>query len=214
MARIYLFSKTPHSDVEFIPILETHFFYPNIDFQRYDAIVITSKVAIEALENISTIWREKPILSIASSTHRLAEHYGAKLLARGDGYGDSLYDIIVNRYSHLKWLYPRPKRVASDFFTRVIAAGVTMEDVEVYETTCNKNYSHLEIKSEDVIIFTSPFSIECFSQYYTFAPQQKVVAIGKTTAKALPLHVVPVVSDTPSVEACVALAKGMINNEA
>ena len=210
MARIYLFSKTPHHEVVHIPILDTTFFCPTIDFDRYDAIVITSKVAIEALERISPKWREKKILSIASATQQLAKAYGVELLQRADGYGDSLYSVIIERYSHLKWLYPRPKRVASDFFKRVVASGVSMDDIEVYETTCNSDAAHLEIDSDDILIFTSPFTIECFLSYYTFAPKQKVVAIGRTTAKALPSHIEVTLSDTPTINSCVTAAKSLL----
>ncbi len=204
---IFLFSKTSHPDVTHVPILETHFLQPTIDFHDYDAIVLTSKQAVTALEQISPEWKKLPALSVSAKTEEMVKKAGGTLLERGDGYGDSLDEIIVNKYASLRWLYPRPKVVASNFKERVKEKGVVMDDVIVYETSCNNSCGDIVLPDNAILIFTSPFTIACFSELFSFQTGFRVVVIGATTAKALPKGVKFVMPDIPNVDGCVAIAK-------
>ena len=210
MKNIFLFSKTSHPDVTHIPILNTNFLKPNINFENYDAIVLTSKQAVTALDNISPKWKSIPALSIASKTEEMVRNAGGTLLDRGEGYGDMLDDIIATKYATLRWLYPRPKIVASNFKERVKARGIVMDDVIVYETSCNETCKEILLPEDAILIFTSPFTIECFMKFYEFKSSYKVIAIGKTTAAALPKNVNYVMPDTPNVDACVTLARKLL----
>ena len=207
---IYLFSKTSHPDVTHIPILNTNFLQPDINFENYDAIVLTSKQAVTALENISEQWKKIPALSIASKTEEMVKHAGGTLLDRGNGYGDTLDDIIATKYASLRWLYPRPKVVASNFKERVKERGIVMDDVVVYETSCNETCKEIVLPEDTILIFTSPFTIECFLEFYEFKRSYRVIAIGKTTASALPKNIDFVMPNTPNVDACVTLAKKLL----
>ncbi len=207
---IFLFSKTSHPDVTHIPVLATHFFQPKIDFRQYDAIVLTSKQAVTALEKISSDWKAVPALSVASKTAEMVEKAGGKLLETGDGYGDSLADIIMNNYASYRWLYPRPAVVASDFKERVKRAGVRMDDIIVYETSCNRACRDIKLPDGAILVFTSPFTIACFMEFFTFKSSYKVVVIGKTTAKALPKNIKYQMPDVPTVDASVLLAKKLL----
>ncbi len=206
---IYLFSKTVNTEVTHVPILLTEFMQPAIDFTHYDAIVLTSKQAVIALEQISHEWRRLPVLTIADFTAQQARSAGAAVLEHGGGYGDSLAEIIINGYSHWRWLYPRPEVVASDFAKRVNAAGVSMEGVIVYKTTCNPKTALLHLEADAVIIFTSPLTVACFLQQQQFQASHTVIAIGKTTASALPHGLDVLMPKTPSVQGCVDLARAL-----
>ena len=206
-APIYLFSKTSHPDVDYIPILAIEFLQPAIDFTKYDAIVLTSKQAVTALDKIGKAWTEVPVLTIADLTADMALKSGATVMSKGDGYGDSLTDIIINGHRDKRWLYPRPEVVAYDFGQRVRNAGVDLDDVVVYKTSCNTDAGHKRIEDDAVLIFTSPFTIDCFLHFYQFKPTHKIVAIGKTTRLALPDNVEAVMPEKPSVASSVALAQ-------
>jgi len=212
-AKTFLFSKTSHPEVTHIPILNTTFLRPEIDFSKYDAIVLTSKQAVTALEKISSEWRKVPALSIASKTEEMVKSVGGTLLERGEGYGDTLDEIIAAKYAALRWLYPRPKVVASNFQERVKARGVEIDDVIVYETSCNESCREIVLPDDAIVIFTSPFTIECFLKFHTFKSSHKVIAIGRTTASALPEGVSYVMPKTPGVDACVLLAQEMSSVE-
>ena len=196
-----------------VPILNTTFLQPKINFSDYDAIVLTSKQAVRALNKISSAWKKIPALSIASKTEEMVQNSGAVLLDRGEGYGDTLDDIIVKKYHDLRWLYPRPKVVASNFMERVKEQGIKIEDAVVYETSCNSTCQTLELPDNAILIFTSPFTITCFLEYFEFLPTYRVVVIGKTTAKSLPKNLVSEMPDTPNVDSCVRLAKEIQERE-
>ncbi|MCJ7766200.1 MAG: uroporphyrinogen-III synthase [Thiovulaceae bacterium] len=204
---IFLFSKTSHPDVTHVPILDTFFLQPEIDFSRYDALVLTSKQAVTALEKVSPGWKRVPALCVASKSAEMVRAAGGKLLESGDGYGDSLADIIINKYASYRWLYPRPRAVASDFKARVVKAGVKMDDLIVYETSCNRACQEIELPDDAILIFTSPFTIACFLELFELKTSYRVVVIGKTTAKALPLNTKYSMPDQATVDASVLLAK-------
>ena len=204
---IYLFSKTPHDDVTHIPILLTQFLQPAIEFVNYDAIVVTSKQAVTALGKISPDWKTLPILCVAEGTAQMAQESGASVLEYGEGYGERLADIIIERYGEKRWLYPRPEVVASDLGDRVKRAGVDLDEVVVYRSYCNPDVAQTELKKAAVMIFTSPSAIECFMKFFRFETGQKVVVIGETTKASLPEGVDAFMPEAPSVEACVALAE-------
>ncbi len=206
---IYLFSKTESSEVTHVPILLTEFFQPAIDYSQYDAIVLTSKQAVVALEKINHEWTRLPVLSIAALTARQARSAGANVLEYGAGYGNSLANIIIHNYPDLRWLYPRPEVVASDFAKRVETAGVSMEGVVVYKTTCNPEVASLRLEENAILIFTSPLTIACFLQQHQFHPSNTVIAIGVTTASALPNGVDALMPKKPSVQGCVDLARAL-----
>ena len=205
--RVYLFSKTAYEGVHYIPILSTDFLQPVIDFTRYDAIVLTSKQAVPALNKISDAWKKIPLLTIADKTAQEARQAGATVMLSGKGYGDPLAQIIIRDFADKRWLYPRPEVVASDFGQKVREAGVQMDEAVVYKTSCNESCSKVALDTQAVLVFTSPFTIACFLKYYHFKPTYKVVAIGKTTAGALPKGVSFEMPQKPTVEAAVKLAQ-------
>jgi len=53
---IYLISKTPHSGVSHIPILSIHFLTPEINFDTYEGIIVTSKQGALALKHYAPDW--------------------------------------------------------------------------------------------------------------------------------------------------------------
>ena len=203
---IYLFSKTSHDDVNHIPILETRFLTPAIDFECYDAIVLTSKQALTALEKAGYPWKSLPVLAVAGATAKAAEALGARLLAVGSGYGGDLGALICSDFPRMRWLYPRPVRTASDFAERVRSKGVDLDEKVLYETRCNAAAA-ISLPDDAVLIFTSPFTIECFMKQYRFLPTHRVIVLGRTTASTLPAGIRASMPDSPSVDEAVALAK-------
>ncbi len=81
--KIYLFSKTENSEVNHVPILLTEFLEPEINYDNYDAIVLTSKQSVIALENINHEWIKLPVLTIANFTANQARAAGAEVLEHG-----------------------------------------------------------------------------------------------------------------------------------
>ncbi len=214
MYPIYLISNTSPNDkaVIHLPMLGTSWLTPAIDFSRYDGIILTSKNGAEAMERIDAAWKTLPVICVGSATKKTAAAYGADVIETGNGYGDAIYDLIRERYAHLRWLYARPKVVASDFAERLRKAGTAIDEAVVYETVCNAEAPQPELPEEAVLIFTSPSALRCFEQRYRLLPTHTLVVIGTTTQKAADGHRVHVAPE-PTVDACVTLAKQLAKDQ-
>jgi uroporphyrinogen-III synthase len=205
---IYLISFTPPNDPDIIhlPMLATKWRHPKIDLTRYGGIILTSKNGVEALERIDPAWKSLPVLCVGKATQRRAEELGCNIMAVSNGYGNGFYDIIRTRYADKRWLYARPRIVASDFAQRLREDGVTVEEAVVYETVCRSEQLDTEIAKDAVLIFTSPSAVACFRSRFDYHPAQAIVVIGHTTGKSVtdrPVHV----AQEPTVASCITLAK-------
>lgn len=207
---IYLISKTPYAGVIHIPILSIHYLHPLIDFTRYNGIIVTSKQAALALEHYTFDWTRLKVICVGESTAQSMRELGAKQIDVADGYGMSIASILTKESG--RWLYCRPKEIASAWPERVREEGVGIDEVILYETTCNDSLKIMEIEKEGVLIFTSPSAITCFLKHYDILPTHTVIAIGTTTQKALPSGVSSLLSEERSVESCVKKARELVNS--
>lgn len=207
MRPIYLISKTPYEGVIHIPILTIRFLTPIINFTDYEGVIFTSKQAILALKNYLLDWHTLKCICVSEGTAVFARDSGAIDVEVGDGYGTSIPSVLKGKKRDGKWLYLRPKIVASNWIESAREEGYEIDEAIVYETTCNEEMANVAISSEGILIFTSPSTIRCFSQNHPILSTHRVVVIGTTTQNALPQGVVSYLSNTTSVEAAVDLAR-------
>lgn len=205
---IYLVSVTPPEDPEIIhlPMLQTHWLHPDADLTAVNGIIFTSKNGVEAMERIDPAWKTLPLVCVGTATSRYARTLGAEHIETGDGYGAGLTQRLRAHPHGFRWLYARPKVVASDFAAQLRREGFLIDEAVVYETVCAPGDDNAVPAAPAVLIFTSPSALACFRSRYALQPGHTVVVIGKTTRNSIPDHPVYVASE-PTVSACVALAK-------
>jgi uroporphyrinogen-III synthase len=206
MKPIYLFSLTKHDGVTHINTLHVEYFTPAIDFKKYDYLIITSKQVFEALKSYGDVWKSKPVLTVGTPTAKALENAGGMLLEYGPGYGDDLTKIIKSLPKEKKWLYLRAKEVASDFAAICKEAGYNIDEAVMYETSCSEALLHVNVEKGATLIFTSPSSVRCFLKHHDLKPTHKIVVIGLTTAKVMPLHVKYKIADEPTLQSCIQKA--------
>lgn len=205
---IFLVSATASTDtgVIHLPILGTAWLRPFLDLSRYDGIIFTSKIGVDALERIDPSWKKLPVLCVGKATRQRAAALGAVVLDTADGYGDGVGELLRTHYRDKRWLYARPKIVASDFAEKAREAGIAVEEAVVYETVCRAEKVQAEVARNAVLIFTSPSAVQCYLTRFALGDMQTIVVIGRTTAEALKsrdVHLAP----EPTVAACIASAK-------
>lgn len=188
-----------------VPVLSLHFFTPDIDFDLYVGIIVTSKQAAEALKFYTPDWNRLKVLCVGESTARVMKELGARSVETADGYGISILEVLSRHQG--KWLYPRPKIIASSWPTRARELGIEVDEVILYETTCNDDMEEIKIAQDGVLIFTSPSSIKCFTKRTRILPTHDVVIIGATTQKALPYGIKSTLSQETSVISCIEKAR-------
>ncbi len=207
MRPIYLISKTPYEGVIHIPILTISFLNPPIDFTQYEGIIFTSKQAVLALENYVLDWNKLKCICVSEGTAAFAADAGAMDIEVGNGYGVSIPNVLGTKKRYGKWLYLRPKVIASEWVECARNEGFGIDETIVYETTCNQEASHYTIADDAVLVFTSPSSIECFYTSYQILPSHTIVTIGKTTQSAFHSAKEVFVSPQTSVASAVELAR-------
>lgn len=205
--QIYLFSTSSHPDAISINSLDIKLLKPNIDFSKYDYLIITSKQACEALKQYDKEkYINKKALCVSAQSALSFESLGGKVLDIGNGYGDNFIDKIKGFEKNTRWLYLRAKVVASDFYVTSKNEGYHIDEKIVYSSECSKEILETDVKDNSILIFTSPSSIECFLKHNTINKNFKVIVIGKTTATSVPLGVECYVSEKTSIQSCMELA--------
>lgn len=199
--KTYLFSATSHPDATHINSLDFNFFKPDINFSKYDYLVLTSKKAVDALlQYDKNNYIDIPALCISKFTKEYYEKFGGKVLDVGGGIGSDLKKIIDTYPKEIKWLYLRAKEIAGE--------GFDTDEAILYESRCSDEILNFRLDSNEEcsLIFTSPSSVKCFLKNNTISNYSKVIVIGKTTAKSLPDTVEYEIAKQSSIEECIKLA--------
>jgi len=135
---IYLFSISSHPHAKSINSLDVTFFKPEIDFSKYDYLIITSKQACEALKQYEQKeYIHMPALCVSKQSALSYEKLGGKVLDVGAGYGDNLVEKIKSYPKDKKWLYLRAKIVASEFVSTCQDDGYNIDETVVYKSDCS-----------------------------------------------------------------------------
>lgn len=207
MRPIYLISKTPYEGVIHIPILTIRFLSPDINFSDYEGVIFTSKQGVLSLQSYVPDWNRLKCICVSEATAKYAREAGAIDVEVAGGYGDTIPDILGAKKRSGKWLYLRPKVVASDWVENARNRGSSIDEAIVYESVCNEEMSDFPVLEEGVLIFTSPSAIRCFLQQHKILPTHDVIVIGETTKNALPAGTISYLSEAASIGATVDLAR-------
>jgi len=198
--KVYLFSATPNNKALHVNTLDFDFFQPQIDFSKYNFLILTSKKAVDALQFYKKEdYINIPALCISKFTKEYYESFDGKILAVGNGIGSDLNEVIYTYPKETKWLYLRAKEIASD--------ALHVESKIVYESRCSDEILNFRLEDKNaILIFTSPSSVRCFLKNNSLHVEQKVIVIGTTTAKALPRKSNYEIADKTSIISCLELA--------
>ena len=204
---IYLFSISSHPNAISVNSLAITFLKPQIDFSKYDYLIITSKQTSESLKQYKMQeYIDKKALCVSVASAASYESLGATVLDTGGGYGDNLVGKIKSYPKDTKWLYLRAKVVASDFVAVCKNDGFDIDEAIVYESDCSQEILDIKVEDESILIFTSPSSLNCFLKTHEISKNSKVIVIGKTTAKAVPKNTEYVLSQETTIDSCMEIA--------
>jgi len=209
---IYLFSTSSHPNAVNVNSLDVKLLKPQIDFSKYDYLIVTSKQVSKALTQYEKEdYLNKKALCVSTQSAISFKALGGRVLEVGSGYGDNLTAKIKKRPKKTKWLYLRAKIVASNFVSLCKEEGYDLDEAIVYETSCSKEIKNVETVNDAVLIFTSPSSVHCFLKNHNIDKTSKVVVIGLSTASALPNNVDFVVANETTIESCMDIAHNLLN---
>ena len=208
---IYLLSPTPKEGTIHLPMIRFSLMEEKLDFADYDLLMFTSKQAVVSAEALNSDWKRIPCLAIGEATAKQIEILGGSVAYQPESfYGKTLSQDILSDFNDKKILYLRPKVVSFDSKTFLAKSGVTLDEKIIYETSCICYEEKDKPVNGAIIIFTSPSTIHCFFRNFEWDESYRSVIIGDATKEHLTSNVKYVVSDIPSIDACIAKAKAIL----
>lgn len=206
MSKIYLLNDQKFEGIENLEVFEIEYLKFNLDLNKYNALVFTSKNAIFSLEENNINWKNIPSYLIAPKTADIAKKFKANIAFIGSsGHGNDFANELIPHLKDKKVLYIRALKTVSNLTNILIENGVDIDEIVAYKTSCNKKSIEI-LEKNSTIIFTSPSSVECFFQKYSWDDSFKAISIGRTTALYLPENIKCEISSITSVEECIKLA--------
>lgn len=209
MSNIYLLSNQKFEDVINLEVFKINYINPNIDFNKYDALIFTSKNAIYSLNHYDINWKTIPSYVIAPKTAEILKKEKANLVFTGkQSHGNEFAKELIPLLKSKKVLYVKAKKTVSNLVEILKQNNIDLDEVIAYETICNKSQIK-KLKKDSIFIFTSPSSVKCFFNQYNWDKTFKAITIGKTTSKYLPNDIDYTVSSQTSIQECIKLAKSI-----
>lgn len=201
---IYSFSDKKVKWAKNIEILDVEVIDNNIDLSKYDAIVFTSKNAINSINNSNPNWKNIPSYVMSPQSAKLVKHLGGKLAyigkeKTGNEYAYELVDKLVGK----NVLYLRGSKVVSNLINIFNINSIKCDDYIVYKTKTKKIDKKIKFPKNSTFIFSSPSIIKSFFENFQWQDSYKAICIGKTTAEFLPKNIDVHISDDTSINSCV-----------
>ncbi len=195
-----------------LPTLEINYLKPSIDLKLYDALIFTSKNGIFGIDKITSDWKSIDAYAIAIQTAKVVKEIHGKLSFTGEnGHGDLFAKELIPHLKNKKVLYVRGKEVVSNLVTILTNNGIICDEVIVYETVCKVHDTIYNLPKNSIFIFSSPSTIKCFLENFTWDETYSAIAIGETTARYFPTYISPIIADERSIESCVKKALKVAN---
>ncbi len=204
---IYLLSSKKINGAINLPIMEIEYINQNINFEEYDALIVTSKYALTSINSFSSTWKEKPIYVIAPQTAKVVKALNGNLkfigtTNNGNDFALELIELLKNK----KTLYLRGEKIVSSLSGILNKANIKCDDIAVYKSICSTLDEKQILPKSSIIIFSSPSTIECFFKNYSWDDSFKAVAFGNITASYLPKNITVTISKNSSLKECVNTA--------
>lgn len=167
---------TDCSLVEFSPISFQHnlsadwlFFYSKNGIQ----------FCLSQLDDLSSL----PKIAVIgpASADFLANNWNLQADFVGTGHPEATAEAFLKVAEGKQVLFAQAKN-SKQSVQKILGTAVQAVDLVVYDNVIKTDFT---IPFSEMLVFTSPLNVKAYFSKYTFEPRQKVVSIGRTTAKAL-----------------------------
>lgn len=209
---IYLVSNTKkeYDDVCHLPVCKIEYIYPDILFDNYNDIILTSKNAIACIEYFNiNLPKDLIIHTISKHTYMAAKEYGFLNVIPYDSKNwIEFTNKLILSLKFKKVLYLRSEQVAGDLFLSLKNAKIDIDEIVTYRNIPMKVSLKSRPKSGDIIIFASPLNFNFFYKTFGWESDFVGIAIGSSTNVAMAkFGIKALVPNSPSIDECVKLAR-------
>ncbi len=208
--KIYLLNETAFEGIENLVLNEIVFYDFSVNLNEFDALICTSKNALKALKKTkNSLNLDINVYTVGQGTAQFAKDMGFKKVQFAPkSYGSELFNHFKEELKNQKCLYLRAENIASTLNLDLRSYGVDLKEIIVYKNVFKE--SKQTILHPAIFIFTSPLSVENFLRQYNLEKEDKVIAIGQSTAKKLTRLDHLFISSKQDLKECVRLAKSLI----
>jgi len=200
---IVTLSKQAYKGALSVPLLDFKYFTPAIDLNKYNALIITSKEAVKALDYLD--WKDKKVYCVGMATAELVNNVA---YCQNSGGAYELTEYLKENAKDEKLLYCRGEKVSYD-----VASILNVDEIILYKSFCI-NTIDAKISDNSTIIFSSPSTVSCFLQHFKFKNSFRAIALGKTTALSLiDAKIQHIVSPSTKILDAIEFAKSEVNDD-
>ena len=188
---IYLVGKQRFKGVKNLVLSEIKLCEFSVDLRDFDALIITSKNALLALEKSqkssqSVLDFSVAVYAVGEKSAKMAQNLGfLNVKTPPKAYGKDLFKAFKNELKGKKCLYLRAKKIASNLDELLLNEGVNLTQIIAYKNVPKPISQGFKLKHPAVFIFTAPSSVKNFLAHFSLDKNDKCVAIGQSTASAL-----------------------------
>lgn len=209
---IYLVSNTPYDDkdIVWLNLCKIKFFKFDVNLNKFDAIIVTSKNSINALKFNSIALTDILVFAIGKATALACKEFGfTQIYEALNSHGSEFGAEILEKLYGKRVLFIKAKETISNLDIYFNQNGIDISVIDGYENLILKKDISSKPKPNSILIFTSPINVRAFIQNLGWDDSYKAVAIGKATAQALKPYTDPIISKSQNIKDCVELAKSL-----
>lgn len=204
---IYVLSNQKVKWAKNIPLFEIKYTPKEIDIEKYDALIFTSKNAIKSIDSFNKSWKKIPAYVISAQSAKFVRSLNGNLTFVGkEKHGDKFANEIKDDLKGKNVLYLRGEKTVSDLVNILKNAKVNCDDIAVYANNYKEPKKNMKLPKGSKIIFSSPSTIEYFFKNFTWDKSFHAISIGNTTAQYFPEDIKPIIAEDTSIDACVRKA--------
>jgi uroporphyrinogen-III synthase len=204
MKDIYILNDKKINGVNNLSVFNIKYIEQNIDFKKYDALIFTSKYALHSINSFTNIWKKIPSFVIAPQTAEVVTKLTGNLEFTGKTNNGNEFALeLISLLQNKTVLYLRGSKIVSNLVTILNDNDIKCDELIAYKSVCKELSEEISLPKDSTIIFSSPSTIKCFLNNFSWKESYTAISIGKTTATYFPEYINPIISKTTSLEDCV-----------
>lgn len=204
---IFILSDTYTQYAKNLPLINTKPIVNEIDLDKYDALVFTSKKGVIYLDSMNKSWKDIPAYTISTQTAKEVKKLGGSIKFVGkEKHGDEFAKELIPLLKNKQVAFIGAKKIVSKLNEILQDNNIDCEHLPIYETICVEYENKIDLPEDSIIIFSSPSTVKCFFKNVHWKNSFTAISIGKTTAEYIPKDIKIYISQTPSLQSCVQKA--------
>ncbi|WP_332444411.1 uroporphyrinogen-III synthase [Wolinella succinogenes] len=212
MPKIYFIGSKPCEGLESLIVSSIIHLSPPLSLEGIDALILTSKNALIALDQITPEWKKIPAWVIGEACEgEVKKQGGIVAFVSSDGHGKGFFEEIKEPLRGKRVFYARAKHILSGVGEKLQKEGIEVQEAILYENRPILLEASLKPPKGSILIFTAPSAYDHFLMSFDWEESYEAIAIGKTTLAAFKEGVKAHLAPRVSLEACVQKAKELAN---